>query len=103
MALSLPALAQTGPVLTWTIVLMKSDFAIVPQIDASTLVHKKTRFSFSWNAPTSIRYQVDYSSNLSDWTTFTDIVTSASGTFDFTNTESGGLPPARFYRLRTAP
>jgi hypothetical protein len=91
---------------TWnpyTIVLMKSDFTIVPQIDASTLVHKKTRFSFAWNAPTSISYQVDYSSNMSDWTTFTDIVTSGSGTFDFTNTESGGLPPARFYRLRTAP
>ena len=90
---------------TWnpyTVVLLKSDFTIVPQIDASTLVHKKNKLSFAWTAPTNGSYQVDYSGNLlSGWTTFTDIITSTSGTFDFTNTETGGLPPLRFYRLRT--
>jgi hypothetical protein len=92
---------------TWnpyTVVKMRSQFLIVPQIDVSTLVHKKNKFSFAWNAPTNISYQVDYSSNLlAAWTTFTNIITSTSGTFDFTNTETGGLPPMRFYRLRTIP
>ncbi len=40
---------------------------------------------------------------LSGWTTFTDIITSANGIFDFTNTETDGLPPTRFYHLRTSP
>ena len=92
---------------TWnpyTVVLMKSDFTIVPQIDVGTLVHKKNQFSFAWSAPTNGSYLVDYSSNLlAGWATFTDIVSSTSGTFDFTNIETGGLPPARFYRLRTTP
>jgi hypothetical protein len=92
---------------TWnpyTVVKMRSQFLIVPQIDVSTLVHKKNKFSFAWNAPTNISYQVDYSSNLlAAWTTFTNIITSTSGTFDFTNDETGGLPPIRFYRLSTAP
>lgn len=92
---------------TWnpyTIVLMKSDFIIVPQIDPGSLVHKKNKFSFAWNAPMNSSYQVDYASNLlAGWTTFTNIVNSANGRFDFTNTEIGGLPSSRFYRLRTAP
>jgi hypothetical protein len=92
---------------TWnpyTVVKMRSQFLIVPQIDVSTLVHKKNKLSFAWNAPTNISYQVDYSSNLlAAWTTLTNIITSTSGTFDFTNTETGGLPPMRFYRLRTIP
>jgi hypothetical protein len=92
---------------TWnpyTVVKMRSRLTIVPVIDPRSLVHKKNRFSFAWNAPTNMSYQVDYSSNLlNGWTMFPDVVTSASGTFNFTNIEPGGLPPARFYRLRTAP
>ena len=92
---------------TWNpyaVVKMRSAFTITPVIDPGSLVHKRNKFSFSWNAPTNISYQVDYSSNLlSGWTTFTDIITSTSGLFDFTNTQTGGLPPSRFYRLRTSP
>jgi len=91
---------------TWNpyaVVKMRSAFTITPVVDPGSLVHKKNKFSFSWNAPTNISYQVDYSSNLlSGWMTFTDIITSTNGIFDFTNTETGGLPPTRFYRLRTA-
>src|ERR1035441_1531076 len=80
-----------------TVVKMRSAFTITPVIDPASLVHKNSKFSFSWNAPTNISYQVDYSSNLlSGWTTFTDIITSTSGLFDFTNTQTGGLPPSRF-------
>jgi len=89
---------------TWnpyTVVKMRSTFAIQPVIDPTSLVHKKNKFSFSWSGPTNASYQVDYSSNpLSGWTTFTDIITSTTGTFNFTNTHAGGLPEEGFYRLR---
>jgi hypothetical protein len=91
---------------TWnpyTVVKMRSAFAIQPLIDPGSLVHKMNKFSFSWIAPTNESYQVDYSSDLSSgWTTFTDVITSASVTFNFTNTQTGGLPPTRFYRLHTS-
>jgi hypothetical protein len=91
---------------TWnpyTVVKMRSEFIITPVIDPASLVHKKNKFSFSWAAPTNESYQVDYSTNLSSgWMTFTDIVTSTTGTFNFTNMQSGGLPEQGFYRLRTS-
>ena len=91
---------------TWnpyTALLMKSDFTIVPQIDPGTLVHKPNKFSLGWIAPTNESYQVDYSSNLlMGWTTFANVITSTNGVFEFTNSEPGGLPSARFYRLHTA-
>lgn len=90
---------------TWnpyTVIKMRSAFTIQPVIDPASLVHKKNKFSFSWAAPTNESYQVDYSTNLSSgWTTFTDIVNSATGTFNFTNTQAGGLPGQGFYRLRS--
>jgi hypothetical protein len=88
----------------YTVVKMRSEFIITPVIDPASLVHKKNKFSFAWAAPTNESYQVDYSTNiLSGWTTFTDIVTSVTGTFNFTNTQTGGLPVEGFYRLRTIP
>jgi len=90
---------------TWnpyTVVKMRSAFAIQPVIDPASLVHKKNKLSFSWTAPTNGTYQVDYSADTSSsWTTFTDVVTSTSGTFYFTNTQTGALPSTRFYRLRS--
>ena len=92
---------------TWnpyTVVKMRSEFTITPVIDLASLLHKKNKFSFSWNAPTNAAYQVDYSGDLlSGWTTFTDIVTSTTGMFNYTNTQPGGLPAQGFYRLRSAP
>ncbi len=96
--------SQAGTFNPYTVVKMRSEFIITPVIDAASLVHKKNKFSFSWAAPTNESYQVDYSTNLSSgWTTFTDIVTSATGVFDFTNTQAGGLPGQSFYRLRSRP
>ena len=94
---------------TWnpyTIVLMKSDFTIIPQIDPQTMVFDNKKFSFSWSAPTNGTYQVDYSSNLlNGWTTFTNIITSANGTFNFSDNgaNTGGFGNSKFYRLRTSP
>jgi hypothetical protein len=91
---------------TWnpyTVVKMRSAFTITPVIDLGSLEHKKGKFSFAWVAPTNQSYRVDYSANLADWTTFTDLVTSTSGIFSFTNTQGGGLPTAGFYRVRAEP
>jgi hypothetical protein len=64
----------------------------------------KKKFSFAWTGPTNIIYQVDYSTNLpAGWTTLTNLISSTSGTFSFTDngTNSGGFGTNKFYRLRT--
>ena len=92
---------------TWnpyTVVKMRSQFAILPVINPGSLVRTETNFSFAWNAPTNIIYQVDYTTNLlTGWMTFTNLITSTNGTFHFTDegTHSGGFGNTRFYRLRT--
>jgi Domain of unknown function (DUF4185) len=94
---------------TWnpyTVIKMRSSFSIVPVIDPGSLVKLKKKFSFAWSAPTNITYQVDYSSNLlSGWTTFTNLITSTNGTFNFTDngTNSGGFGSTKFYRLQSLP
>jgi hypothetical protein len=93
---------------TWnpyTVVKMRSAFTIIPAIDPASLVKLKKKFSFAWTAPTNITYQVDYSTNLlSGWATFTNLITSSNGTFNFadTGTNSGGFGNTKFYRLRTS-
>ena len=94
---------------TWnpyTVLKMRSAFSIIPVIDPASLVKLKKKFSFAWNAPTNISYQVDYSTNLpTEWMTFTNIIISTNGTFNFTDngTNSGGFGSTKFYRLRTEP
>jgi hypothetical protein len=94
---------------TWnpyTVVKMRSAFDIVPVIDPSSLVKLRKKFSFAWTAPTNITCQVDYSTNLlSGWMTFTNLITSTNGTFNFTDTgtNSGGFGNTKFYRLRSLP
>jgi hypothetical protein len=92
---------------TWnpyTVVKMRSAFAISPVIDPASLVKLKKKFSFAWSAPTNITYQVDFSTNLlTGWTALTNLVTSTNGVFHFTDngTNSGGFGNTKFYRLRT--
>ena len=92
---------------TWnpyTVLKMRSAFAIRPVIDPASLVRTETNFSFAWIAPTNITCQVDYATNLrTGWTTFTNFLTSTNGTFNFTDdgTNSGGFATAKYYRLRT--
>jgi hypothetical protein len=89
---------------TWnpyTVVKMRSAFTINPVIDPASLVKLKKKFSFAWNVPTNITYQVDYSTNLlSAWNLFTNLITFTSGIFNFTGngTNSGGFGTARYYR-----
>ena len=91
---------------TWnpyTVLKMRSAFSIIPVIDPASLVKLKKKFNFAWSAPTNITYQVDYSTNLtSGWTTFTNLISSTNGTFNFTDesTNSGGFGSTKYYRLR---
>jgi len=91
---------------TWnpyTVVKMRSAFTINPVIDPASLIKLKKKFSFAWNAPTNIIYQVEYSTNLlSAWNTFTNLVTSTNGVFNFTDngTNEGGLGITKYYRLQ---
>ena len=94
---------------TWnpyTVVKMRSQFAITPVIDPTSLVKSKKKFSFAWTAPTNITYQVDYSTNLlMGWAMFTNLITSTNGTFNFTDegTNGGGFGTTKFYRLQSSP
>ncbi len=91
---------------TWnpyTVVKMRSAFTITPVIDPDSPVNLKNKFSFAWIAPTNIVYQVDYSTNLlSPWNTFTNLVTSTNGIFNFTDNgaNGGGFGAAKYYRLK---
>ena len=90
----------------YTVLKMRSAFAIVPQINPSTLVKTKTNFSFAWSAPTNIVYQVGCSTNLlKSWITLTNLITLTNGTFNFTDpgTNSGGFDKVKFYRLQSSP
>lgn len=85
---------------------MRSAFTINPVIDPASLLKLKRKFGFAWSAPTNINYQVDYSTNLlSVWNTFTNLVTSTNGIFNFTDdgTNSGGFGNTKFYRLQSLP
>ena len=94
---------------TWnpyTVVKMRSAFSIIPVIDPGSVVHTRRNVSFSWTAPANGIYQVDYTSALPPvWSTFTNLVTSTNGTFDFTDygTNSGGFGSTKFYRVRNWP
>jgi hypothetical protein len=96
---------------TWnpyTILKMRSAFTITPAIDPDTLAYDADRgFMLSWIAPTNEAFYVDYSPVLptTNWSTFTNVITSSSGAFKFTDhgVRSGGLGGSKFYRIRTSP
>jgi len=65
-------------------------------------------FVLQWTAGVNQQFQVQWTTNLVPpvaWTTFTNIITSATGNFIFVDdgSQTGGLGSARFYRLRSYP
>jgi hypothetical protein len=59
-----------------------------------------TNSVLSWLAPTNDQFQVRWTTNLTpviNWTTFPNIITSASGIFTFTDTNAPLL--IKFYQL----
>jgi hypothetical protein len=95
---------------TWnpyTVVKMRSAFTIQPVIDPKSLAYDPGKgFTLSWTPPTNEIFQVDYSPTLqtTGWFSFTNIITSTSGTFKFTDhgVKSDGLGGNKFYRVRTS-
>lgn len=73
---------------------------IVPNLSWTT-----NGFQLAWSAPAADRFQVQSSTNLNQWLTLTNIVTSTTGQFNFldTGSQSGGLGLLRFYRLLLVP
>jgi subtilisin-like proprotein convertase family protein len=64
-------------------------------------------FSLQWSGPINARYQVQWTPSLSAavWNTFTNVVTSTSGSFSFLDdgSQTGGLGGTRFYRVVPLP
>jgi hypothetical protein len=64
-------------------------------------------FVLNWTGQPGARYKVQWSPTINPpvWTGFSNVVTSADGTFSFKDdgTQSGGMGPARFYRLQQMP
>ncbi len=65
-------------------------------------------YTLQWNAPSYESFQVQWTAGIAPpitWNTFTNVITSISGTFAFTDDglQSGGLGGPRFYRLILVP
>jgi hypothetical protein len=60
-----------------------------------------------WTAPASASFNVQWTPTLvpTVWTSFTNIITSPTGLFQFTDdgTQTGGLGGTRYYRLLQLP
>jgi len=60
-------------------------------------------FSFQWSASPNDQFSVQYANNpAGPWTELPQAITSDTGNFSFTDngSQTGGLPPHRFYRFR---
>jgi hypothetical protein len=64
-------------------------------------------FLLTWTAPPNQRFQVEYSFTMpaTNWTSFTNVVTSATSNYSFIDdgSQTGGLTPGRYYRVRQLP
>jgi subtilisin-like proprotein convertase family protein len=72
-----------------------------PAILPANLTLTTNGFTLQWTAPSYLQFQVEYSSNLRDWTRFPNPVSSTTGLFTFTDSTvpRGSSVLLRFYRL----
>jgi alpha-tubulin suppressor-like RCC1 family protein/subtilisin-like proprotein convertase family protein len=80
--------------------------AVAPQSVAAAVSQSGGfQFTLSWVAPTNEAFMVQWtpSAATGGWRTFTNVITSTSGTFIFTDngSETGGNGSERYYRLMT--
>jgi alpha-tubulin suppressor-like RCC1 family protein len=110
-----PTLAQTSTTNTFTTVVTDNGtpglsatnsftVVVIPPITISGFVVLTNGYQFQWSAPTNLQFQVQWKTNLLpviNWNTFTNILSSISGIFTFTDdgSQSGGLGGMKFYRL----
>ncbi|HEY4983968.1 MAG TPA: cadherin repeat domain-containing protein, partial [Verrucomicrobiae bacterium] len=77
---------------------------ITNAVPFSSFAFTTNGFQLQWNAGTTNLFQVQWTTNLLpviNWNTFTNILSSISGIFTFTDdgSQSGGLGGTKFYRL----
>jgi subtilisin-like proprotein convertase family protein len=75
-------------------------------VSISSLSYSPSGVWLRWTAPTNSQFTVQWSPTLPPvWTDFPDTVVSTDGTFSFLDdgSQSGGLGPCRYYRLRQLP
>ena len=81
--------------------------ADVPPLGITTFTRASDGMFLQWNAPSSARFEVQWTPSLSPaaWAPFTNVLTSPTGLFSFRDdgSQTGGLGPTRFYRLRQLP
>jgi subtilisin-like proprotein convertase family protein len=81
--------------------------ASVPPLGITTFTRDSSGLSLQWDGSASASFRVEWTPTLSppSWTPFTNILTSATGLFAFRDdgSQTGGLGPSRFYRLRQLP
>jgi subtilisin-like proprotein convertase family protein len=77
------------------------------QVQIKSISRGPSGVLLTWNAVFQTQYQVLWTPSLAppNWTTFSNIITSTNGTCTFLDdgSQSGGLGPLRYYRLRNYP
>ena len=80
---------------------------VPPPPSISNITYSGSGFVLQWTASASQQFQVQWTTSLGSgsWNTFTNIITSTTGQFTFTDdgTASGGLGGVKFYRLINYP
>jgi hypothetical protein len=83
---------------------------VVPVVSTNTISSVSVTTNgilLKWNAPTNLQFQVQWTPTIptASWNTFTNIITSLTGSFSFLDdgSQSGGLGGMRFYRLLQLP
>jgi subtilisin-like proprotein convertase family protein len=79
----------------------------VPQPVITRIVQRFNGIEITWSGPPGQQYQVEWSPTLipTAWTSFTEIVTSVTGVYQYLDdgSQTGGFGPVRYYRLVLLP
>jgi len=114
-----PTITATGTETTWCVPLpspyhffrVREGLALgayVPSVSFSKITVTPGAVQLEWIAATNLQFQVQWTASLAPpppWNTFTNILTSTTGLFTFTDdgSQTGGLGATRFYRLLVLP
>ena len=78
-----------------------------PPLLIGSITYGTKSVTLQWQAATNHEFQVEWTAALGSgqWVSFTNVLTSTTGTFSFVDdgSQSGGLGQTRFYRLRQLP
>jgi hypothetical protein len=115
-----PPLTAVGSTTTWCIPLpspfqyfrVQSGLDVtsppsVPPVVISSITVNASSVALRWNGPTNAQYNVQWTPSLAPpvWSSFTNLITSTTGVFQFLEdgSQTNGLGSARYYRLLQLP